>query len=272
MVDACKLLGVNLMTAHWEFTYGADRVKEIVGKDFKGSIEFLAQNVKTTDFEDPVFAPYSMRQMNGQSVAIIGQAFPYTPIANPRWMVPEWSFGIQDDRMQKIVDEVRAKGAKAVIVISHNGMDVDLKMASRVRGIDAILGGHTHDGMPAPVVVSNPGGKTLVTNAGSNGKFLALLDLDVGSSGVKDYRYRLLPVFSNQLKADPGMQFLVHQVSRIIVIAYYQSSPINLRPILACRPLLTRLEHLIWASSTKPSRLATAPCIDGVTLTVVSIS
>jgi len=212
MVDACKLLGVNLMTAHWEFTYGADRVKEIVGKDFKGSIEFLAQNVKTTDFEDPVFAPYSMRQMNGQSVAIIGQAFPYTPIANPRWMVPEWSFGIQDDRMQKIVDEVRAKGAKAVIVISHNGMDVDLKMASRVRGIDAILGGHTHDGMPAPVVVSNPGGKTLVTNAGSNGKFLALLDLDVGSSGVKDYRYRLLPVFSNQLKADPGVQAFIDKV------------------------------------------------------------
>ena len=159
MVDACKLLGVNLMTAHWEFTYGADRVKEIVGKDFKGSIEFLAQNVKTTDFEDPVFAPYSMRQMNGQSVAIIGQAFPYTPIANPRWMVPEWSFGIQDDRMQKIVDEVRAKGAKAVIVISHNGMDVDLKLASRVSGIDAILGGHTHDGMPQPVIVSNGGGK-----------------------------------------------------------------------------------------------------------------
>jgi sulfur-oxidizing protein SoxB len=150
--------------------------------------------------------------MNGQSVAIIGQAFPYTPIANPRWMVPEWSFGIQDDRMQKIVDEVRAKGAKAVIVISHNGMDVDLKMASRVRGIDAILGGHTHDGMPAPVVVSNPGGKTLVTNAGSNGKFLALLDLDVGASGVRDYRYRLLPVFSNQLKADPGMQAFIDKV------------------------------------------------------------
>ena len=212
MVDACKLLGVDLMTAHWEFTYGADRVKEIIIKDFKGSIEFLAQNVKTTDFEDPVFAPYSMRRINGQSVAIIGQAFPYTPIANPRWMVPEWSFGIQDERMQKLVDEVRGKGAKAVVVISHNGMDVDLKMASRVRGIDAILGGHTHDGMPAPVVIANPGGKTLVTNAGSNGKFLALLDLDVGPSGVKDYRYRLLPVFSNQLKADPAMQALIEKI------------------------------------------------------------
>jgi sulfur-oxidizing protein SoxB len=212
MVDACKLLGVNMMTAHWEFTYGADRVKEIIAKDLKGSIDFLAQNVKTTDFEDPVFAPYSMRQINGQSIAMIGQAFPYTPIANPRWMVPEWSFGIQDERMQKLVDEVRGKGAKAVVVISHNGMDVDLKMAARVRGIDAILGGHTHDGMPAPVVVANPGGKTLVTNAGSNGKFLALLDLDVGPSGVKDYRYRLLPVFSNQLKADPAMQGLIDKI------------------------------------------------------------
>jgi len=212
MVDACKLLGVNMMTAHWEFTYGAQRVKEIVARDLEGSIAFLAQNVKTTDFEDPVFSAYSLRSINGVPVAFIGQAFPYTPIANPRWMVPEWSFGIQDDRMQALVDEVRAKGAKAVVVISHNGMDVDLKMASRVRGIDAILGGHTHDGVPAPVLVANPGGKTLVTNAGSNGKFLALLELDVGASGVKDYRYRLLPVFSRMLKADPSMQSFIDKV------------------------------------------------------------
>ncbi|NDH44408.1 MAG: thiosulfohydrolase SoxB, partial [Betaproteobacteria bacterium] len=172
MVDACKLLGVDLMTAHWEFTYGAERVKEIVTKDLKGRTEFLAQNIKTTDFEDQVFSPYSLRIINGQAVAIIGQAFPYTPIANPRWLVPEWSFGIRDEGLQKLVDEVRGKGAKAVVVLSHNGMDVDLKMASRVRGIDAILGGHTHDGIPAPAIVSNAGGKTLVTNAGSNGKFL----------------------------------------------------------------------------------------------------
>jgi sulfur-oxidizing protein SoxB len=212
MVDASKLLGVNMMTAHWEFTHGAQRVKEILANDLKGSIEFLAQNVKTTDFEDPVFSAYSLRTVNGQPVAFIGQAFPYTPIANPRWMVPEWSFGIQDDRMQSVVDEVRAKGAWAVVVLSHNGMDVDLKMASRVRGIDAILGGHTHDGVPAPVVVTNPGGKTLVTNAGSNGKFLALLELEVGASGVKDYRYRLLPVFSGMLKADPQMQAFINKV------------------------------------------------------------
>ncbi|NCZ75003.1 MAG: thiosulfohydrolase SoxB, partial [Betaproteobacteria bacterium] len=212
MVDACKLLGVDLMTAHWEFTYGAERVKEIVTKDLKGRTEFLAQNIKTTDFEDQVFSPYSLRIINGQAVAIIGQAFPYTPIANPRWLVPEWSFGIRDEGLQKLVDEVRGKGAKAVVVLSHNGMDVDLKMASRVRGIDAILGGHTHDGIPAPAIVSNAGGKTLVTNAGSNGKFLALLDLDVGPAGVKDYRYRLLPIFSDQLKADADMQALIDKV------------------------------------------------------------
>jgi len=212
MVEATKLLGVDIMTGHWEFTYGAKRVEEVVNKDFKGHIEFLAQNIRTADFDDPVFRAWTMREINGVPVAFIGQAFPYTPIANPRWMVPEWSFGIQDDRMQALVDEVRAKGAKAVVVISHNGMDVDLKMASRVRGIDAILGGHTHDGVPAPVLVANPGGKTLVTNAGSNGKFLALLELDVGASGVKDYRYRLLPVFSRMLKADPSMQSFIDKV------------------------------------------------------------
>ncbi len=212
MVDACKLLGVDMMTSHWEFTLGAKRVKEIVEKDLKGKIEFLAQNVKTTDFEDPVFKPYEIRSISGVPVAVVGQAFPYTPIANPRYLIPDWSFGIQEERMQKIVDEARAKGAQVVVVLSHNGMDVDLKMASRVTGIDAILGGHTHDGVPQPVIVANARGKTLVTNAGSNGKFLAVLDLDVKGGKVSDYRYRLLPVFANVLPADLQMQAYIDHV------------------------------------------------------------
>jgi sulfur-oxidizing protein SoxB len=200
MIRAQKLLGVDLMTAHWEFTYGAERIKIAIERELS-PIEFLAQNVKTTDFEDPVFKPYSLKSVNGVALAVIGQAFPYTPIANPRHMVPEWTFGIQETRLQSLVDEVRAKGARAVVLLSHNGMDVDLKLASRVRGIDAILGGHTHDGVPAPVVI----GKTLVTNAGSNGKFLGVLDLKVSAQGVEDYRYRLLPVFSNLLPPDANM-------------------------------------------------------------------
>ncbi|MEZ5648986.1 MAG: thiosulfohydrolase SoxB [Burkholderiaceae bacterium] len=212
MVDACKLLGVDIMTGHWEFTYGMERVKQIVENDFAGHIDFVAQNVKTTDFEDPVFSPYSMREMNGVPVAVIGQAFPYTPIANPRHMVSEWSFGIQDMRMQELVDEARGKGAQVVVVLSHNGMDVDIQMASRVTGIDAIFGGHTHDGMPAPVIVDNAGGKTLVTNAGSNGKFLGVMDFEVKGGKVTDYRYRLLPVFSNILPADVEMSGLIDNI------------------------------------------------------------
>jgi sulfur-oxidizing protein SoxB len=212
MVDACKALGVDVMTGHWEFTYGMERVKEIVDKDFKGSVDFVAQNVKTTDFEDPVFKPYVIRPINGVPVAIVGQAFPYTPIANPRYQVSDWSFGIQDDNLQKVVDEARGKGAQVVVVLSHNGMDVDLKMASRVRGIDAIMGGHTHDGVPVAVPVKNAGGTTLVTNAGSNGKFLGVMDFDVKGGTVADFRYRLLPVFSNMLKADPAMDALIRKV------------------------------------------------------------
>lgn len=211
MIGAQKLLGVDLMTAHWEFTYGAARVKQAVEKDL-APMEFLAQNVKTTDFEDPVFKPYSLRAVNGVQVAIIGQAFPYTPIANPRHFVPEWAFGIQEPRLQEMVNEVRGKGAQAVVLLSHNGMDVDAKLASRVRGIDAILGGHTHDGVPAPLVVKNGGGQTLVANSGSNGKFLSVLDLQVGAGGVAGYRYRLLPVFSNLLPADRDMAAYIESV------------------------------------------------------------
>ena len=212
MVDACLAMGVDVMTSHWEMTLGEKRVMEIVEKDFRGKVSFVAQNIKTADFGDAVFAPYAMKTMNGVQVAVVGQAFPYTPIANPRYFTPNWTFGIQEENMQKVVDEARAKGAKVVVVLSHNGMDVDLKMASRVRGIDAIMGGHTHDGVPAPVKVKNPGGVTLVTNAGSNGKFLGVLDFDVKGGKVADFRYKLLPVFSNLLPADVGMSALIKKI------------------------------------------------------------
>ncbi len=212
MVEAAKLLGVDIMTLHWECTYGQERVQETAEKDFAGHIEIVAQNIKTADFGDDVFKPYSLRDVNGVKVAVIGQAFPYTPIANPRYMVADWTFGIREEEMQATVDAARAAGAAVVVVLSHNGMDVDLKMASRVRGIDAILGGHTHDGMPAPTIVANPGGRTLVTNAGSNGKFLGVLDFQVTGGRVTDFRYRLMPVFANLLPADPEMEALITRV------------------------------------------------------------
>jgi sulfur-oxidizing protein SoxB len=212
MVDAALNLGVDIMTAHWEMTLGEKRVTEIVQKDFQGKVSFIAQNIKTADFGDQVFSPYTIRNMNGVSVAIIGQAFPYTPIANPRYFTPDWTFGIQEENLQKMIDEVKGKGAKVVVLLSHNGMDVDLKMASRVRGLDAIMGGHTHDGVPIPVKVKNAGGITLVTNAGSNGKFLGVLDFDVKGGKAVDFRYKLLPIFSNLLSADPAMTQLIKKV------------------------------------------------------------
>ncbi|KPJ92901.1 MAG: thiosulfohydrolase SoxB [Gammaproteobacteria bacterium SG8_11] len=212
MVDACKLLGVDVMTGHWEFTFGADRVKEIIENDFKDSIDFVAQNVIDNEWEEAVFAPYSMKEINGVPVAIIGQAFPYTPIANPRFMVPDWSFGIREDRMQQAVNKARGEGAQVVVVLSHNGMDVDIKMASRVTGVDVILGGHTHDAIPQPLEVQNKGGKTLVVNSGSNGKFLSVLDFDVKNGKVAGYKYSLLPVFSNYLEPDLEMSEYITKV------------------------------------------------------------
>jgi sulfur-oxidizing protein SoxB len=226
MVEACNILGVDIMTGHWEFTYQDREVIENIG-EFKG--EFIAQNVKVTeealfdykfsDFdgfnEDAglAFKPYTMRTVNGVRVAVIGQAFPYTPIANPQRFIPDWTFGIQDERMQAVVDQVRSnEKPDLVVVLSHNGMDVDLKMAAQVTGIDVIFGGHTHDGMPAPTVVENGSGKTLVTNAGSNGKFLGVMDLDVRNGKLQGFQYRLVPIFSNLLAADPAMQAYIDQV------------------------------------------------------------
>ena len=212
MVAAQLVLGVNVMTAHWEMTLGAERVQTLIKQDLAGKIDFVAQNIVTTDFEEPVFAPYVIHEINQVPVAIIGQAFPYTPIANPKHLIPDWSFGIRPERLQAMIKEARGKGAQVVVLLSHNGMDVDLKLASQVSGLDAILGGHTHDAVLQPVLVENAGGKSLVTNAGSNGKFVAVLDLEVKAGKVADYRYRLLPVLANCLKADTDMLKLIEKV------------------------------------------------------------
>jgi sulfur-oxidizing protein SoxB len=223
MIGASKLLGVDIMTGHWEFTYGMDRVRAIIDGELD-PIEFLAQNVVLTEdaaFDDKpaydpesgqVFKPYTLRELNGVRVGIIGQAFPYTSLANPRYMVEDWSFGIRDDQCQFMVDALRDQGAELVVVLSHNGMDVDLKMAQRVSGIDVILGGHTHDGVPVPEIVNSPSGRTLVVNSGSNGKFLSVMDLDVRHGHLVDYRFRMLPVFSNFLPADSEMAAYVDGV------------------------------------------------------------
>jgi len=226
MVGACNLLGVDVMTGHWEFTYRDEKVIENIGT-FRG--DFVAQNVAVRDealfdyrfsefagFDEDAglaFQPYTIKVVGGVRVAVIGQAFPYTPIANPRRFIPDWTFGIQDEHMQQMVNQVREQEKPDVLVVlSHNGMDVDLKLASRVTGIDVIFGGHTHDGIPAPSIVANPGGKTLVTNAGSNGKFLGAMDLDVKDGKLRDFRYRLLPVFSNLLAPDAEMTKYIEEV------------------------------------------------------------
>jgi sulfur-oxidizing protein SoxB len=222
MVEAGNLLGIEAMTGHWEFTYGEEALRKNLA-NFKG--EFLAQNVFLTEeakFNDAkafdpasgrVFKPSVIKEIGGHRIAVIGQAFPYVPIAHPKRFTPDWTFGIRDDELQKLVTMHRDHDkVDAVVLLSHNGMDVDLKLASRVSGIDVILGGHTHDAVPQPVLVKNPGGATLVTNAGSNGKFLAVLDLDLAKGRVKDFRYKLLPVYSELLKPDPAMQALVDRL------------------------------------------------------------
>lgn len=212
MVEVALQLGVDVMTGHWEFTHGAERVLHVVRNDFRDKIVFVAQNIVHDDSDAPVFDPYVIREQNGIPVAIIGQAFPYTPLANGAHFTPGWEFGIDEARLQAMVNEVRQHGAQVVVLLSHNGMDIDLKLASRISGIDLILGGHTHDGVPLPSVVRNAGGVTVVSNAGSHGKFLAVVDFEVRHGRVADYRYHLLPVFSELLPADPAMQATIDRV------------------------------------------------------------
>ena len=202
MVNVMNKLGTEAMTSHWEWTLGTERVKEIVeGLPFP----FLGQNIFDKEWDEPAFDPYVWFERGGSKIAVIGQAFPYMPIANPGWMFPEYSFGIRDERMQEMVDEVRAAGADLVVVLSHNGFDVDRKMASRVTGIDVILTGHTHDAIPEPVLV----GETILIASGSHGKYVSRVDLDVRDGKMMGFRHKLIPIFSDVITPDPEMAELI---------------------------------------------------------------
>jgi len=205
MVAAMNLLAPDAMTGHWEFTYGTDRVKELVESL---PFPFLGANIFDAEWDEPAFEAWRMYDRGGVQVAVVGQAFPYLPIANPRWMMENWSFGIREEVVAARVQEARDAGAQVVVLLSHNGFDVDRKMAGRVPGIDVILTGHTHDALPEPVIV----GRTLVIASGSQGKFLTSLDLDVQGGEVKGWRSRLIPIFSDVIAPDPEMAALIDEV------------------------------------------------------------
>lgn len=205
MITVMNALEPDAMTGHWEFTYGTDRVKEAIDAL---PFAFLGSNIYDNEWDEPAFEPWKMFERGGSKVAVIGQAFPYTPIANPRWMMPGWSFGIREEDIAKHVEEARAEGADVVVLLSHNGFDVDRKLASRVEGIDVILTGHTHDALPEPVNV----GSTLVIASGSNGKFVSRVDLDVTDGKVAGYAFRLIPVFSDVITPDADMAALIDEV------------------------------------------------------------
>jgi S-sulfosulfanyl-L-cysteine sulfohydrolase len=205
MVDAMNALGVEAMTAHWEFTYGEDRVKELIDEL---KFPFLAGNVQDTEWEEEVFESTSTYERGGVKIAVIGQAFPYTPVANPRYKIPTWSFGIREKLVRKRVEAARADGAELIVLLSHNGFDVDRKLASRIDGIDVILTGHTHDAIPDVIEVND----TLLVASGSHGKFLARLDLKVDGGKVTDYSFRLIPVFSDVITPDPEMAGVIKNI------------------------------------------------------------
>ena len=198
MVDCMALLKPDAMTGHWEFTLGSERVKAIAEKL---GFPFLAQNVRDTEWNEAAFDPMTMFERGGVKIAVIGQAFPYTPIANPRWMMPNWSFGIREDELRGNVEKARKSGAELIVLLSHNGFDVDRKLAAHVAGIDVILTGHTHDALPDVMKV----GRTLLIASGSHGKFVSRLDLDVRDGEVKDYRFKLIPIFSDVIAPDAEM-------------------------------------------------------------------
>jgi len=276
MVDCMALLKPDAMTGHWEFTYGEARVKELI-KSL--GFPFLALNIRDTEWNEPAFEPMKMFEKGGVKVAVLGQAFPYTPVANPRWMMPKWSFGIREDDVRANVEKARKAGAQLVVLLSHNGFDVDRKLAARVSGIDVILTGHTHDALPEVIKVGN----TLLIASGSHGKFVSRLDLDV-QNGIKGFRYKLIPLFSDIVTPDkemaaavanaraPYAKELAREVGHADSVLYRRGNFNGTFDDLICAALLKERDAEIalspgfrWGTSVLPGRAVTVEDIHNAT-------
>jgi S-sulfosulfanyl-L-cysteine sulfohydrolase len=277
MVDCMALLKPDAMTGHWEFTYGETRVKELIKTlDYP----FLALNIRDTEWNEPAFEPMKLFEKGGLRIAVLGQAFPYTPVANPRWLMPKWSFGIREEDVRANVEKARKAGAQLVVLLSHNGFDVDRKLASRVPGIDVILTSHTHDALPEAIKV----GTTLLVASGSHGKFVSRLDLDVQNGAVKDFRYRLIPLFADAIKPDaemaaaiakaraPYTKELAREVGRADSLLYRRGNFNGTFDDLICAALLTERDAEIalspgfrWGTSVLPGQAITIEDIHNAT-------
>jgi len=277
MVDCMALLKPDAMTGHWEFTYGETRVKELIKTlDYP----FLALNIRDAEWNEPAFEPMKLFEKGGLRIAVLGQAFPYTPVANPRWLMPKWSFGIREEDVRANVEKARKAGAQLVVLLSHNGFDVDRKLASRVPGIDVILTSHTHDALPEAMKV----GTTLLVASGSHGKFVSRLDLDVQNGAVKDFRYRLIPLFSDAIKPDaemaaaiakaraPYTKELAREVGRADSLLYRRGNFNGTFDDLICAALLTERDAEIalspgfrWGTSVLPGQVITIEDIHNAT-------
>ena len=277
MVDCMALLKPDAMTGHWEFTYGETRVKELIASL---GFPFLALNIRDTEWNEPAFESMKMFEKGGVKIAVLGQAFPYTPVANPHWLMPKWSFGIREEDVRTNVDKARKAGAQLVVLLSHNGFDVDRKLASRVSGIDVILTGHTHDALPEALKVGN----TLLVASGSHGKFLSRLDLDVQDGMVKDFRYRLIPLFADAIKPDvemaaaiakarePYSKELAREVGRADSLLYRRGNFNGTFDDLICEALLKERDAEIalspgfrWGTSVLPGQTITIEDIHNAT-------
>jgi len=277
MVDCMALLKPDAMTGHWEFTYGETRVKELIKTlDYP----FLALNIRDAEWNEPAFEPMKLFEKGGLTIAVLGQAFPYTPVANPRWLMPKWSFGIREEDVRANVEKARKAGAQLVVLLSHNGFDVDRKLATRVPGVDVILTSHTHDALPEAIKV----GTTLLVASGSHGKFLSRLDLDVQNGAVKDFRYRLIPLFSDAIKPDaemaaaiakaraPYTKELAREVGRADSLLYRRGNFNGTFDDLICAALLTERDAEIalspgfrWGTSVLPGQVITIEDIHNAT-------
>jgi sulfur-oxidizing protein SoxB len=277
MVDCMALLKPDAMTGHWEFTYGEARVKELI-KSL--GFPFLALNIRDTEWNEPAFEPMKMFERGGIKIAVLGQAFPYTPVANPRWMMPKWSFGIREEDVRANVEKARKNGAQLVVLLSHNGFDVDRKVAARVSGIDVILTSHTHDALPEAIRVGN----TLLVASGSHGKFVSRLDLDVQKGSVKGFRYKLIPLFADVIKPDaemtaavttvraPYTKELAREVGRADSLLYRRGNFNGTFDDLICAALLKERDAEIalspgfrWGTSVLPGQPITVEDIHNAT-------
>ena len=249
IVDVMNELGYDAMTVgNHEFDSGRLALVEIADR---AKFPILSANlVDNAPGKKIEVKPYVMKDVEGFKVGILGLTTPESFSMLTKEDAEQIRFLSVEDTAKTMISRMKGEGAELIVVLSHLGIEDDRKLAESVKGIDVIVGGHSHTETPEPVKIGN----TIIVQSGTQGENLGKIDLNIthDKKGAKilNANFRLIPIKPDNIKPDG-------EVSGIVKKYADRLAPVLKREIGEAKVPLTRRDYHIYMEESNLGNLVT---------------